>query len=69
MEEERRVQLGRQIIAYPANVPCPICGALVEDWHTEWTDPTCGPGKQYKDYFTDKDVQDADADAQADTRY
>jgi hypothetical protein len=123
------------IVAFPANVPCPVCGALVEDWHTEWTDPTCGPdfykglrsidcplcgawvlfkdrqiqsvppnespqrtkriplqaarwaksqtkmrnlrdyldltgpGKQYKDYFTDQEIQDADTDAQADPRY
>jgi hypothetical protein len=27
------------------------------------------PGQQYRDYFTDKEVQDADADAQADPRY
>jgi hypothetical protein len=27
------------------------------------------PGKQYRDYFTDKDVQDADADAQGEPRY
>jgi len=125
----------RVIIAYPANVPCPACGAVVQDWHTEWTDPThapdfykglraldcplCGewvlykaqkiaavpagenpqktkciplqaarwaksqsrqgklrdyldqtsPGQQYKGYFTDQEVQDADADALADPRY
>jgi hypothetical protein len=27
------------------------------------------PGQQYRDYFTDRDVQAADADAQADPRY
>jgi hypothetical protein len=27
------------------------------------------PGQQYRGYFTDKEVQDADADAQADPRY
>jgi hypothetical protein len=27
------------------------------------------PGQQYKDYFTDQEIQDADADAQADPRY
>jgi hypothetical protein len=27
------------------------------------------PGQQYRDYFTDQEVQDADADAQADPRY
>jgi hypothetical protein len=129
------VKLAAQIIAYPANVPCPVCGAVVQDWHTEWTDPAhapdfyrgvrsldcplCGgwvlykdqkievvpvgnspqktkrtalqaarwaksqsrqgnlrdyldhsdPGKQYRGYFTDQDVQDADADAQGDPRY
>jgi len=118
-----------------ANVPCLICGAIVQEWHTEWTDPThapdlhrgvrtincprCGgwvlfkdqrieavppgdrpqktkrfpleaarwaksqsrqgnlgdyldqsaPGQQYQGYFTDEEVQDADADAQADPRY
>jgi hypothetical protein len=129
------VGLARPIIAYPASVPCPVCGGVVQDWHTEWTDPTqapdfyqglraldcplCGgwvlykgqnvqavpagdnpqrtrrlslqaarwaksqsrqgnlrdyldqtaPGQQYRGYFTDKEVQDADADAQADPRY
>jgi endogenous inhibitor of DNA gyrase (YacG/DUF329 family) len=127
--------LARQIVAFPANVPCPACGGVVQDWHTEWTDPThgpdlykglraldcplCGewvlykeqkiqpvptgdnptrtkraplqaarwaksqspqgnlrgyldqtaPGQQYRDYFTDQEFQDADADAQADPRY
>ena len=127
--------MAQQIISYPANVPCPICGGLVHDWHTEWTDPKHGPdfykglrsidcpicggwvlykerriqsvpaghvcektkrsplqgarwaksqsregnlrgyldqteaGKQYRDYFTDKQVDDADAEAQADPRY
>jgi hypothetical protein len=42
-EESRRVSLARQIIAYPANVPCPACGAMVQDWHTEWTDPALAP--------------------------
>jgi hypothetical protein len=135
MEASRRVSLARPIIAYPANVPCPVCGGTVQDWHTEWTDPAqspdfykglraldcplCGgwvlykeqklqavpvgdnpqrtrrlplqaarwaksqsrpgnlrdyldqtaPGQQYRDYFTDPEVQDADADAQADPRY
>jgi hypothetical protein len=27
------------------------------------------PGQQYRHYFTDQDIQDADADAQADPRY
>ncbi len=35
--------MARQIIAYPANVPCPVCGGVVHDWHTEWTDPAHGP--------------------------
>src|SRR5262245_61714211 len=127
--------MARQIIAYPANVPCPVCGAVVQDWHTEWTDPAlapdfykgaraidcplCGawvlykqqkiqamptgsspqpakrtplqaarwaksqskqgslreymdqsaPGQQYRGYFTDPEVRNADADAQADPRY
>lgn len=135
MDENKRMGLTRHVIAYPANVPCPVCGTLVQDWHTEWTDPAqapdfykglkvidcplCGgwvlykeqkiqavpadespqrvrrlplqaarwaksqsrqgnlrdyldqspPGQQYRGYFTDKDVQDADADAQADPRY
>jgi hypothetical protein len=134
-EESRRASLAMPIIAYPANVTCPVCGGIVQDWHTEWMDPTqapefykglraldcplCGewvlykeqkiqsvpagdnprktkrlplqaarwaksqsrqgnlrdyldqaaPGQQYTDYFTDQDVQDADADAQADPRY
>jgi hypothetical protein len=112
-----------------------VCGGVVQDWHTEWTDPThgpdfhqglraldspiCGgwvldqqqkiqavpagdnpqgtrriplqaarwaksqsregnlrdyldqaaPGQQYRGYFTDQEIQDADADAQADPRY
>ena len=124
-----------QIVAYPANVPCPVCGEIIQDWHTEWTDPSCGAdfykglraidcplcggwvlfkdrqiqaipasenphrtkrlsiqaarwaksqtkqrnlrdyldqsraGGQYKGYFPDRDVQEADADAQADPRY
>jgi hypothetical protein len=37
------VSLTRPVIAYPANVPCPICGGVVQDWHTEWTDPAHGP--------------------------
>jgi hypothetical protein len=127
--------MAQQIIAYPANVPCPVCGGVVHDWHTEWTDPAYGPdfykglraidcplcggwvlykgrtlqavppgdspqqtrrtpvqaarwaksqsregnlrdylnqsapGQQYKVYFTDQEIQDADADAQADPRY
>jgi hypothetical protein len=127
--------MARQIIAFPANVPCPVCGAVVQDWHTEWTDPALAPdfykglraldcplrggwvlykqqkieavpagddpqktrrlplqaarwaksqsrqgnlrdyldqsapGQQYRGYFTDREVQDADADAQADPRY
>jgi hypothetical protein len=136
MEKESRLEsLGRQVVAYPANVPCPICHSLVQDWHTEWTDPTVAPdfykglraidcplcrnwvlfkdrqiqaaptggnlqrtkripiqaarwaksqakqgtlrgyidqpgaGDQYKDYFTDDEIQEADADAQADPRY
>jgi hypothetical protein len=135
MEESRRGTFARQLIAYPANVPCPVCGGVVHDWHTEWTDPThgpefykglraldcplCGgwvlykgqkiqavppgdnpartkriplqaarwaksqsrqgklrdyldqtaPGQQYRDYFTAQEIQDADADAQADPRY
>jgi hypothetical protein len=135
MEEGKGVQFARAITAYPANAPCPVCGAVVQDWHTEWTDPTyapdfykglraldcpiCGgwvlyraqriqavpagdnpqktkriplqaarwaksqsrqgnlrdylnqtpPGQQYNGYFTAKEVQDADADAQADPRY
>lgn len=32
------------IVAYPANVPCPVCGGIVQDWHTEWIDPAYGPG-------------------------
>lgn len=35
--------MARQIIVYPANVPCPVCGGVVQDWHTEWTDPAHGP--------------------------
>jgi hypothetical protein len=27
------------------------------------------PGRQYQDYFTDQEIVDADADAQADPRY
>ncbi len=27
------------------------------------------PGRQYRGYFTDQEIQDADADAQADPRY
>lgn len=135
MDESRRVAFARHIIAYPANVPCPICGGVVQDWHTEWTDPNqgpdfykglrtidcplCGgwvlykerklqavpagdrpqktrrlplqaarwaksqspqgnlpdyldqaaPGQQYRAYFTDQEIRDADADAQADPRY
>ncbi len=127
--------MSRHIIAYPANVPCPVCGGVVQDWHTEWTDPAqgpdlykglmaldcplCGgwvlykgqrvqavppgdnpqrarrlplqaarwaksqspqgtlrdyldqtaPGQQYRGYFSDREVQEADADAQADPRY
>ncbi len=125
----------RTIVADPANVPCPVCNGLVQDWHTEWTDPAAAPdfykglraidcplcrnwvcfkdrqiqaasgggnprhtrrlpiqaarwaksqakegnlrgyldqpgaGNQYRDYFTDEEVQEADADAQADPRY
>jgi hypothetical protein len=125
----------RPIIAFPANVACPACGGVVQDWHTEWTDPTHAPdfykglraidcplcgqwllykaqqiqpvpvgdnpqktkrlplqaarwaksqskqgnlrdyldqtgaGQQYKGYFTDQEVREADADAQADPRY
>src|SRR5712692_8448232 len=43
MEESRPVRFARPIIAYPANVPCPVCGGVVQDWHTEWTDPTQAP--------------------------
>jgi len=134
-DESRRVSFARQVIAFPTNVPCPLCGGVVQDWHTEWTDPTqapdfykglraldcplCGewvlykgqkiqaipvgdnpqrtkriplqaarwaksqskqgklrdyldqtaPGQQYTGHFTDIEVQDADADAQADPRY
>jgi len=32
----------RPIVAYPANVACPACGGVVQDWHTEWTDPSHG---------------------------
>lgn len=130
-----RVALGHPIVAYPANVACPICGNVIQDWHTEWTDPTygsdfykglraidcplcggwvlfkdrqiqavpsgdnpqrtrrlplqaarwaksqtkqrnlrdyldqSGQGKQYKGYFTDKEIQESDSDAQADPRY
>ena len=133
-DESRRVSFARQIIAYPANVPCPACGG-VQDWHVEWTDPTqapdfykgdqghrlstlwrmgavqgatdssrsgrrqsaedetgafqaarwaksqskqgklrdyldqSGPGQHYKGQFTDQEIQEADADAQADPRY
>jgi DNA-directed RNA polymerase subunit RPC12/RpoP len=130
------MNLPRHNIAFPANLPCPVCGSVVHDWHVEWTDPAqgrefykgrraldcpvCGgwvlykeqtiqavpdgdrplrtkrmplqaarwaksqskqgnlrdylnhtdPGaSQYKDYFTDSEVQEADADAQADPRY
>ena len=125
----------KPILAMPANAPCPVCGDVVQDWHTEWTDPTqapdfykglraidcplCrawvlyqeqkiqavpadgnpqqtrriplqaarwaksqskpgnlpdylnqpGPGQQYAGYFTDQEIQQADADAQADPRY
>jgi DNA-directed RNA polymerase subunit RPC12/RpoP len=139
MESGNRSEQGvgpvRHIIAYPANMPCPVCGATVQDWHLEWTDPVFGldfykglraidcplcngwvlykdrtiqavpagdsprktkrnplqaarwaksqsqqgslrgylnqspAGDQYRDYFTDLEVQDADADAQADPRY
>ena len=135
MDESRRIRLARQILAYPASVPCPVCGEVVQDWHTEWNDPAhgpdfykglraldcplCGgwvlyrqqqiqavpavaqpqktrrlplqaarwaksqskqgnlreyldqstPGRQYRGYFTDQEVRDADADAQADPRY
>lgn len=127
--------MARPIIAYPANVPCPVCGGVVQDWHSEWTDPAhapdiykglraldcpvcgawvlykeqkiqavpagdgpqktkrlplqaarwaksqssqgnlrdyldqSGPGRQYRGYFTDQEIQDADTDAQADPRY
>jgi hypothetical protein len=127
--------MARPLLAYPAGVPCPVCGADVQDWHTEWTDPAYGPdfykglraldcpvcggwvlykeqkiqavpaednpektrriplqaarwaklqsrqgnlrdyldqsvpGRQYRGYFADSEVQDADADAQADPRY
>jgi len=43
MKDKRRGTFARQIIAYPANVPCPICGGVVQDWHTEWTDPAHAP--------------------------
>jgi hypothetical protein len=43
MEDHRRVWLARQIIAFPAGVPCPVCGGVVHDWHTEWADSTQGP--------------------------
>ena len=129
------MKFAHPIIAYPANVACPVCGAVVQDWHAEWTDPAhapdfhkgvraldcplcgewvlyrgqkieavppgdepqktrrlplqaarwaksqsrqgnlrdylkqSGPGQQYQDYFSDQEIQDADADAQADPRY
>jgi DNA-directed RNA polymerase subunit RPC12/RpoP len=132
---EREFPMPTPIIAYPAGVPCPACGAVVQDWHAEWTDPAhgpdlykrlraidcplCGvwvlykarkiqavpagdepeksrrlplqaarwaksqtkqgvlrgyldqsaPGRQYRGYFTDQEIQDADADAGADPRY
>jgi hypothetical protein len=135
MDASRRGAFARQIIAFPANVACPVCGGIVQDWHTEWTDPAQAPdfykglnaldcplcrawvlykvqkiqavpagenpqrvrrlplqaarwaksqsrqgnlrdyldqsppGQQYRGYFTDKEIQDADADAQADPRY
>jgi hypothetical protein len=122
-------------MAFPAGAACPVCGGVVEDWHTEWTDPAYGPdfykgfrsidcplchgwvlyqgqkiqavppggnpqktrrtplqaarwaksqsrqgklrdyidqsppGRQYQDYFTDEEIHNADADAQADPRY
>ena len=124
-----------RIVAFPSNTPCPVCGSVVQDWHTEWTDPAqasefykglraldcplCGTwvlykerqiqaipagedpqktkrlplqaarwaksqskegnlrdyldqstvGTQYAGYFTDQEIQEADADAQADPRY
>jgi hypothetical protein len=42
MEESKSVRFAWPIITYPANVPCPVCGAVVQDWHTEWTDPAQG---------------------------
>jgi hypothetical protein len=33
----------RQILALPANLPCPGCSVVVQDWHTEWTDPALAP--------------------------
>jgi hypothetical protein len=116
-------------------VRCPVCREVVQDWHTEWTDPAQAPdfykglraldcplcgglvlyqqqkvqavppadqpqrtrrislqaarwaksqsrqgnlrdyldqsalGQQYRGYFTDQEVQEADADTQADPRY
>jgi hypothetical protein len=99
---KRVKKLPRPILAYPAGVPCPLCGGVVEDWHTEWAVPPganpqktrrlplqaarwaksqsrqgklrayidqSAPGQQYRDYFSDQEVQDADTDAQADPRY
>jgi predicted RNA-binding Zn-ribbon protein involved in translation (DUF1610 family) len=136
MAEERiRMSRAKHIVAFPSDTPCPDCGAVVQDWHTEWTDPAQAPdfykglraldcplcgawvlyregriqtvpagekpektrrlplqaarwaksqsnegnlrdyldqspaGKQYAEYFTDQEIQEADADAQADPRY
>ena len=42
-DEGRDRNMARPIIDFPANVPCPACGGLVQDWHTEWTDPAYAP--------------------------
>jgi hypothetical protein len=42
-EESRRLSFARPLIAYPVNVPCPVCGRVVPDWHSEWTDPAHTP--------------------------
>jgi DNA-directed RNA polymerase subunit RPC12/RpoP len=39
---ERKERLARQIVAIPHNAPCPACGGVVHDWHSEWTDPAHG---------------------------
>src|SRR5436305_4319274 len=61
MEESRRMSMARQIVAYPANVPCPVCGGpevlimLLTDHEREFlaaficeatTDPFKGPATE-----------------------
>src|SRR5919202_1248787 len=131
----RGATLARQIVAYPANTPCPVCGGNTLEWPPEGRGPAQAPefykglraldcppcggwvlykerqvqavpagstpqktrriplqaarwaksqsrqgnlrdyldqstaGQQYRGYFTDSEVQDADAAAQADPRY